>query len=79
MDDLRAQGALVGLGAVGGTLLLVRADLHREGLIFPPYPYGRLNPRIRPDTPELETEGLGLMALDMGYQCWSSPLGNPSS
>ena len=73
LDDLRAEGALVELDAVGGTMLLVRADLHREGLIFPPYAYGRLNPRIRPDTPELETEGLGMMARDMGYQCWGMP------
>jgi hypothetical protein len=73
LDDLRSEGALVALDAVGGTMLLVRADLHREGLIFPPFPYGRANARIRPDTPELETEGLGFMAQDMGYQCWGMP------
>jgi len=73
LDDLRSEGALVELDAVGGTMLLVRADLHRDGLIFPPFPYGRANSRIRPDTPELETEGLGFMAQDMGYQCWGMP------
>ena len=29
-----------------------------------------------PETPEhgeLETEGLGLMAQDMGHQCWGTP------
>jgi hypothetical protein len=73
LDDLRAEGALVELDTVGGTMLLVRADLHRDGLIFPPFPYGRPNSRIRADTPELETEGLGLMAQDMGYKCWGMP------
>jgi len=40
LDDLRGQGPLVRLDAVGGTALLIRADIHREGLIFPPYLYG---------------------------------------
>jgi hypothetical protein len=75
LDDLRTAGTLVELDAVGGTILLVRADLHRDGLIFPPFPYGAGNPRIRDRQPagELETEGLGIMARDMGYQCWGMP------
>ncbi|MDQ2814096.1 MAG: ANP1/MMN9/VAN1 family protein [Actinomycetota bacterium] len=80
MDDLRAEGDLVPLDTVGGTMLLVRADVHRDGLIFPPFPYGNRNPLIREDQPffpagggEIETEGLGLMAGDMGYQCWGMP------
>lgn len=35
-DELRAEGDLVPLDTVGGTMLLVRADVHRDGLIFPP-------------------------------------------
>jgi len=73
LQDLRGEGDLVELDTVGGTMLLVRADVHREGLIFPPFPYGRENPRIRPSGEELETEGLGIMANDMGYQCWGMP------
>jgi hypothetical protein len=72
LDDLRAEGELVTLDAVGGTMLLVRADLHREGLVFPHWRYGLANPRARAGG-ELETEGLGIMALDMGYQCWGMP------
>ncbi len=72
MDDLRGMG-LVRLDAVGGTMLLVRADLHRDGLIFPSFPYGRGNERVRPQGAELETEGLGIMAGDMGRQCWGMP------
>ena len=73
MEDLRQEGDLVELDAVGGTMLLVRADLHRDGLIFPSFPYGRENARRRPERGELETEGLGLMAQDMGHQCWGMP------
>jgi len=111
LDDLRAEGDLVKLHAVGGTMLLVRADLHRDGLIFPPFPYGKGNPLIRGRrlqimretlgilfskekllkalrrvkrqdiarvaalgyAGEIETEGLGMMAYDMGYECWGMP------
>jgi len=111
MDDLRTEGDLVKLHAVGGTMLLVRADLHRDGLVFPPFPYGKGNPLIRRKhlqvvretlgillhkerllkalrmmtrrdiakvaalgyLGEIETEGLGMMAYDMGYECWGMP------
>jgi len=61
------------LDTVGGTVLLIRADLHRDGLIFPAFPYGKENPKIRRDQDELETEGLGIMARDMGQTCWGMP------
>jgi hypothetical protein len=73
MDDLRDEGEFVELDTVGGTVLFIRADVHREGLIFPAFPYGEHNPRIRPDRGELETEGLGIMARDMGYIPWGMP------
>lgn len=81
MDDMRDEGFLVPLDTVGGTMLLVRADRHRDGLIWPPYLYGlgndkiRTDPRLvgRPEIGEIETEGLGIMADDMGFQCWGLP------
>ena len=73
LSELRDEGELVELDTVGGTMLLIRADLHRDGLVFPAFPYGRANPRARPDMAELETEGLGLMAHDMGHRCWGLP------
>jgi hypothetical protein len=92
LDDLRDEGELVELDAVGGTMLLIRADLHRDGLIFPAFLYGRENSRIRPGRGEQEpgqselekvglghlrgeweTEGLGMMARDMGHSCWGMP------
>lgn len=79
MDSLRGT-ELVRLDAVGATMLLVRADLHREGLIFPPYLYGRRSRFARDPSPfdpedvgEVESEGLGIMAKDMGHECWGMP------
>jgi hypothetical protein len=78
MEDLRSGPDLVRLDAVGGTVLLVRADVHRDGLVFPCFPYGAANPAVRDPSPlrihgELETEGFGILAMDMGYQCWGMP------
>ena len=51
-------------------------------MIFPAFLYGAANPRVRtghrdyfegPLTGEIETEGLGIMARDMGYRCWAMP------
>ena len=54
---------LVEVDAVGGTALLVRADLHRDGLNFPTFSYRGY----------IETEGLAMMARDMGARCWGLP------
>lgn len=54
---------LVKVDSVGGCMLLVKADLHREGLNFPCYPYQRL----------IETEALAAMATNMGYSTWGLP------
>lgn len=98
------KGAAPHLDTVGGTVLLVRAVAHRAGLIFPPFPYGKRHPYLRPDNGfgprgrrwqrwlrwlsgtlhnwlpagsahqgEIETEGFGLLAHDMGYECWGLP------
>jgi peptide chain release factor subunit 1 len=78
LHDFRGGTELVPLDAVGGTMLLVRADRHRDGLVFPCYPYGVQSLRVRPRGMndwygEIETEGFGIMATDMGTQCWGVP------
>lgn len=80
LDQLRGGEKLVRLDSVGGTVLLVRADLHRDGLVFPPFLYGRPHPTVRRPGPwrplepgEIETEGLAMMARDMGVDCWGVP------
>ena len=79
LHELRGHGA-VRIEGVGGTMLLVRADIHRDGLIFPAYPYGTRSPFIRDHNPmmgrlggEIETEGLAVMAKDMGHEVWGLP------
>jgi glycosyltransferase involved in cell wall biosynthesis len=76
LHDLRAEGDLVPLDSVGGTMLLVRADVHRDGIVFPSFPYGLPHPKIRTGNHwrgEIETEGLAMMAADAGIQCWGMP------
>ena len=53
----------VPLDGVGGTMLLLKADLHRQGLIFPPWSYRGY----------IETEGLAQMARDLGVVSWGLP------
>jgi glycosyltransferase involved in cell wall biosynthesis len=80
LDDYAGTG-LVELHAVGGTMLLVNADRHRDGLIWPAYRHGIFNSRVRTDPSlvgrdelgEIETEGLAIMANDMGIACWGLP------
>ena len=55
--------AAVPVDGVGGTALLIKADLHREGLVFQAYSHRGY----------IETEGLAMMARDMGVQCWGLP------
>ncbi len=81
MESRRGGAELVRLEAVGGTMLLVRADCHRDGLIFPPFLYGKRSPLVRrradmefpEEAGEIETEGLGIMAADMKLECWGIP------
>jgi len=63
LSKLRAAGEVVKLHGVGGAMLLVRAELHREGLMFPTFPYKH----------RIETEGLAMLARDIGYQSWGMP------
>jgi hypothetical protein len=53
----------VTLDSVGGTMLLIPGDLHRDGLRFPARPYRG----------HLETEGLAMMARELGVVCRGLP------
>lgn len=57
------QSILEPVDGVGGGVLLVAGKLHREGLIFPTFPYRQ----------RIETEGLAMMAIDMGSQPYGLP------
>ncbi|RDA95951.1 hypothetical protein CP533_5933 [Ophiocordyceps camponoti-saundersi (nom. inval.)] len=53
----------VPLDGVGGTALLVKAEVHRDGAMFPPFPFYHL----------IETEGFAKMAKRLGWQSWGLP------
>lgn len=53
----------VPLDGVGGTTLLVRADVHRDGAMFPPFPFYHL----------IETEGFAKMAKRLGWHATGLP------
>jgi mannan polymerase complexes MNN9 subunit len=63
MSDTTDPGAEVELDGVGGTALLVRADVHRDGAMFPPFPFYNL----------IETEGFAKMARRLGWQATGLP------
>ncbi len=62
IDQFREQ-PLLEVDAVGGTALLVRADLHRHGLNFPAYPFENL----------IETEAFSRVARAQGVRSWALP------
>jgi mannan polymerase complexes MNN9 subunit len=59
----RDQTKLIPLDGVGGTALLVKADVHRDGAMFPPFPFYHL----------IETEGFAKMAKRLGWSAWGLP------
>lgn len=59
----RDQSMVIPLDGVGGTALLVRAEVHRDGAMFPPFPFYHL----------IETEGFAKMARRLGWHSWGLP------
>ncbi|KAK0389595.1 hypothetical protein NLU13_3170 [Sarocladium strictum] len=62
-DKPEDKNSVVPLDGVGGTALLVRADVHRDGAMFPPFAFYHL----------IETEGFAKMAKRLGWQPWGLP------
>ncbi|KAI9470746.1 MAG: Anp1-domain-containing protein [Benjaminiella poitrasii] len=54
---------IIPLDGVGGTFTLVKATVHREGAIFPPFIYQH----------HLDTEGFAKMAKSMGFSVYGMP------
>ena len=57
------QKHIIDLDGVGGTALLVKADVHRDGAMFPPFPFYHL----------IETEGFAKMARRLGWKSYGLP------
>lgn len=62
-SDERKQNKVIPLDGVGGTALLVKAEVHRDGAMFPPFPFYHM----------VETEGFAKMARRLGYECFGLP------
>ncbi len=54
---------MIELDGVGGTALMVKADVHRDGAMFPAFPFYHL----------VETEGFAKMAKRLGYGVFGLP------
>ncbi|KAF5858078.1 Golgi mannosyltransferase complex subunit [Aspergillus alliaceus] len=54
---------VIELDGVGGTALMVKADVHRDGAMFPAFPFYHL----------VETEGFAKMAKRLGYGVFGLP------
>lgn len=59
----RNQEKEMPLDGVGGTALMVKAEVHRDGAMFPPFPFYHL----------METEGFARMASRLGWASWGLP------
>jgi len=67
------QEYVVPIDSVGGTILYVKADVHREGVAFATsYVIGAEWDMLE-GWDGIETEGLCYMARPLGYSCWGMP------
>jgi mannan polymerase complexes MNN9 subunit len=62
-DPTADQGTKVKLDGVGGATLLVKADVHRDGAMFPPFAFYHL----------IETEGFAKMASRLNWESFGLP------
>ncbi|KAL3663910.1 hypothetical protein V7S43_010799 [Phytophthora oleae] len=73
MHDLQGEGQdVVPLDSVGGTMIYIRADIHRQGVVFPHH-YIIGSEWGREGYDGIETEGLCYSAHFLGYKCWGMP------
>jgi len=63
LNHLKEEGDVVKIDGVGGCMLLVKADLHRSGLFFPPFIFDH----------HIETEGLAKIASKMDISIYGLP------
>ncbi|VVT58794.1 uncharacterized protein SAPINGB_P006387 [Magnusiomyces paraingens] len=62
-DATKDPNMEIPLDGVGGTAMLVKSGVHRDGAMFPSFPFYHL----------IETEGFAKMAKRLGYQAWGLP------
>lgn len=62
-SENRNKKEIIPLDGVGGTVLMVKAEVHRDGAMFPPFAFYHL----------METEGFAKMARRLGWGCFGLP------
>ncbi|CAD6445940.1 0357962f-3a68-40c3-8494-9f2bc6f96f79 [Sclerotinia trifoliorum] len=62
-EDSGDSRAIIPLDGVGGTALMVKAEVHRDGAMFPPFAFYHL----------IETEGFAKMAKRLGWNAFGLP------
>ena len=62
-DPSADPGTKIKLDGVGGAALLVKADVHRDGAMFPPFAFYHL----------IETEGFARMARRLNWDSYGLP------
>lgn len=62
-SENRNQREVIPLDGVGGTVLMVKAEVHRDGAMFPAFAFYHL----------METEGFAKMARRLGWGCFGLP------
>ncbi|CAF0768202.1 unnamed protein product [Adineta ricciae] len=62
---------IIKLDSVGGTILYIKADLVRQGLVFPPYYVVGTEWNMSEGWDGIETEGLCYIAKNLGYGCYA--------
>ncbi|UJR11041.1 hypothetical protein I4U23_015225 [Adineta vaga] len=75
MLDILLEGTvnedLIKLDSVGGTILYIKADLIRQGLVFPPYYIIGTEWNMQEGWDGIETEGLCYIARNLGHDCYA--------
>lgn len=61
--EVHTPDEIIPLDGVGGTALMVKAEVHRDGAMFPAFSFYHL----------METEGFAKMARRLGWQCFGLP------
>lgn len=63
LPNIPSNNPVVPIHGVGGCVLMIKADCHRQGLIFPTFVFKH----------HIETEGLAKMAARMGIGVFGMP------
>jgi peptide chain release factor subunit 1 len=72
-ETASAHDAVIPVETLGGSMLLIRADVHRDGLVFPPFADGGRQPEPRQHRRNPDFGALVPVARAMGYECCAMP------